>query len=124
MNNQEDDRPQWDNDECTTCHASPGYCTCDNEEPVNNLVAEASMVECNHGGIEVANVTSESLWWRRNWGDDAITEWKEAEIMNSQIDNDGESFENGESEPFFYLEGDGTDNTTMYFLKDFMRYDR
>lgn len=95
-----------------------------NDDIEKAIIPEASMVECNHGGIEIGNVTSDSLYWRRNWGEDAITEWKEAEIMNSAVDNNGEVFPDGETEPFFYLEDDGTDNITMYFLSEFIRYDR
>jgi len=93
-------------------------------------IAEASMVECNHGGIEVANVTNESLWWRRNWGDDAITEWKEAEIHHSDVDNDGDSFkdletDDDQSEPYFLIGNVDEDGKEwMYFLNQFMRYDR
>ena len=91
---------------------------------MNKLKPEAVMVECNHGGIEVANVNGDSLWWRRNWGDGAISEWKEAEIHYSEFDNDGEPFESDvqiESKPYFII---GNVNEKgeewMYFLDEFL----
>lgn len=94
----------------------------------DNIKAEASMIECNHGGIEVGNVTSDSLYWRRNWGEDNITEWKEAEIHYSNKDNDGDYFyEDNEiySNPYFTTDNkDEEGNEFMYFLNEFTRYDR
>lgn len=89
----------------------------------------ASMVECNHGGLELANVTDESLLWRRNWGDDAISKWEEAEVKYSTIDNDGEfirdSFGNIESLPYFTIDNvDSEGKNWMYFLNMFLRYER
>jgi len=92
---------------------------------MNNLVAEATMVECNHGGIEVAKVTSKSLWWRRNWGDDAITEWKEAEIHYSDTDNDGEKIEDEQELQYFTIGNvDENGKEWKYFLNEFLMIQR
>ena len=86
-----------------------------------NIVAQASYVECNHGGIEISLTnTNDALYWRRNWGEDSITEWKEAEIEHSTIDNDGSPFldDEGKEEamPYFRLDDGGW----KYFLNEFM----
>ena len=82
------------------------------------IIPQATMVESNHGGIEISlTYSNDSLYWRRNWGDNAISEWKEAEIEYSDIDNDGESFEDNESQPYFRLDDGGW----KYFLNQFMR---
>lgn len=103
--------------------------TMENQE----IKAEASMVECNHGGIEIGNITSESLWWRRNWGEDSITEWKEAEINYATQDNDGNSFNDEDiteedyhvEKPYFIIGNvDDKGKEWMYFLDEFMCYDR
>ena len=96
---------------------------------MNKLKPEAVMVECNHGGIELANITSESLWWRRNWGEGAISEWKEAEIEYSSCDNDGEIFTDSEGEidsrPYFTIGNlDSEGNEWMYFLDEFLMIQR
>jgi len=93
---------------------------------MNKLKPEAVMVECNHGGIELADVTSDGLYWRRNWGEGAIGEWKEAEIDYSDVDNDGEPFEkdeegNPQSKPFFTTGNvDEEGKEWMYFLDEFL----
>jgi len=88
------------------------------------IIAQASMVECNHGGIEISLTnTNDALYWRRNWGEDSITEWKEAEIDYSTTDNDGSPFLDDEgkeeSMPYFRLDDGGW----KYFLSEFLRYD-
>jgi len=86
---------------------------------MSKLKPEAVMVECNHGGIEVANVTNDTLWWRRNWGDGAISEWKEAEIHHSEFDNDGDEFEDPQE---YFIIGNVNEKGEewMYFLSEFL----
>jgi hypothetical protein len=92
---------------------------------MNNIIAEAAMVECNHGGIEIGNIKSDGLYWRRNWGEGCITEWKEAEIHYSNMDNDDEPFEDEVSQAYFIIGNvDDEGKEWMYFLNDFMPYDR
>ena|SRR6187402_2696392 len=97
---------------------------------MNKLKPEAVMVECNHGGIELAEVTSDGLYWRRNWGEGAISEWKEAEIDYSSYDNDGEPFidtygEEAVSQPYFTIGNvDENGKEWMYFLSEFLMIQR
>jgi hypothetical protein len=90
----------------------------------NSIKAEASHVENNHGGIEISlHSSGDTLYWRRNWGEDAITEWKEAEVHYSDFDNDGDEFENPQ-EYFTIGNVDDKGKEYMYFLSEFLRYDR
>ena len=97
----------------------------------NSIKAEASHVENNHGGIEISlHSSGDTLYWRRNWGEGAISEWKEAEIDYSSYDNDGEPFidtygEEAVSQPYFTIGNvDENGKEWMYFLSEFLMIQR
>lgn len=92
----------------------------------NEIVPQAGMMECNHGGIEIyLHPSGDGVYWRRNWGEDSITEWKKTIIDYSSIDNEGKGFTSEDGEPYFII-GNKNENGKewMYFLNEFIRYDR
>jgi hypothetical protein len=89
-------------------------------EEILNLEPHAGHCESNFGGTEIhVSDCGDAVYHRENYGD-GPTEWVEAPIEYSYVDNDGEPFEDDDSQPYFVKEEGGW----MYFLSEFMPYDR